>query len=411
MLSFHESIMAHPESAVGGTKVNIAPLPTKVRLNSVDLLRGIAMVVMALDHVRDFFTNVRFDPLDLAFTTPYLFVTRWITHHCAPAFVFLAGTGAFLSLSRGKTKAELSRFLLTRGLWLVFLELTVVRFAWRFNLDYTQTIGQVIWAIGWSMVALAGLIYLPRRVLGVIALGMIAFHNIFDGVDPVSLGVFGWMWQLLHVQSPIVYGPGHVFLVIYPLIPWIGVMAAGYLFGTILQKEERARDATLYRIGFGLIGGFLILRFLNIYGDPHPWTAQESTLKTILSFMDTHKYPPSLLYLLMTLGPAIAILPLLERWKGPFAEFLTVFGRVPMFYYILHLFVIHGLAVIAASATVGDIGFMFANLHWDVWPPAYGFDLSIVYLIWVSVILLLYIPCRWFARVKKNSRNPWLSYL
>jgi uncharacterized membrane protein len=403
--------MAHHESNVVPSGAGGIPLPGRSRLNSVDLLRGMAMVVMALDHVRDFFTNVRFDPLDLAVTTPYLFATRWITHHCAPAFVFLAGTGAFLSLSRGKTKKELSRFLLTRGLWLVFLELTIIRFAWRFNVEYTQAIGQVIWAIGWSMVALAGLIHLPRMLLSAFALGMIAFHNLFDSVDPASLGGFGWLWQVLHVQSPIAYGPHHVFLVIYPLVPWIGVMAAGYLFGTLLQKEEKQRDTILYRLGFGLIGGFLILRLLNFYGDPHPWTAQTTALKTILSFMDTHKYPPSLLYVLMTLGPAIAILPLLERWKGPFAEFLTVFGRVPMFYYILHLFLIHGLAVLAASMTVGETGFMFTNLHWNAWPPAYGFNLSIVYLIWVSVILLLYLPCRWFARVKKDSRSPWLSYL
>ena len=381
------------------------------RLNSIDLLRGIAMVVMALDHVRDFFHDARFDPLDLTQTTPYLFITRWVTHHCAPTFVFLAGTGAFLSLSRGKTKGELSRFLLTRGLWLVLLEVTVVRFAWLFNLDYSLVIGQVIWAIGWSMIVLAGLVQLPQSVIAVISIGMIAGHNLFDGVEPSSVGVFGWAWQLLHVQGAIVYSPGRAFLAVYPLIPWMGVMGAGYVFGSILHKDEKARRAALYRIGIGLVCGFVIVRALNIYGDPHPWTTQDTILKTVLSFMDTHKYPPSLLYLMMTLGPAIAVLPLLERWKGRFADFLTVFGRVPMFYYVLHLYLIHILAVVAAISTVGYAGFMFSNLLWRNWPAAYGFNLGFVYLVWVTVILLLYLPCRWFSELKRRKKSAWLSYL
>ncbi len=382
-----------------------------VRLNSVDLLRGIAMVIMALDHVRDYFHTARFDPLDLTQTTSLLFITRWVTHHCAPAFVFLAGTGAFLSLSRGKTKSELSRFLLTRGFWLVFLELTVVRFAWLFNFDYSFMFVQVIWAIGWSMVVLSGLVFLPRRAIAVLAIGMIVLHNSLDAVSPASMGVFGWLWQILHIQSPIVYAVDRVFFVAYPLIPWIGVMAAGYVFGGILQKEEHTRRATLYKLGLALVGGFVVLRALNLYGDPHPWSSQDTVLKTVLSFIDTHKYPPSLLYLMMTLGPAILILPLLERWHGRFANFLTVFGRVPLFYYVLHLYLIHGLAVIAASLTVHDISFLFSNVLWDQWPATYGFNLGIVYLVWVSVILLLYLPCRWFAGVKRRRKEPWLSYL
>ncbi len=382
-----------------------------VRLNSVDLLRGIAMVVMALDHVRDYFHSARFDPLDLAQTTPLLFITRWITHHCAPAFVFLAGTGAFLSLSRGKTIPELSRFLLTRGLWLVFLEFSVVRLAWMFNVDYTFVFVQVIWAIGWSMVALSGLVFLPRRVIAVLAIAMIALHNAFDGVDPSALGSFAWLWQVLHVQSPILYATNHVFFVAYPLVPWIGVMAAGYVFGEILQKEERPRRTALFRLGFSLIGGFVLLRALNVYGDPHPWSVQDSAVKTVLSFIDTHKYPPSLLYLMMTLGPAIAVLPVLERWKGRFAGFLTVFGRVPLFYYVVHLYLIHGLAVLAAWMTVNEISFLFSNVLWDQYPEAYGFNLGVVYLVWVTVILLLYLPCRWFADLKRRRKEPWLSYL
>jgi uncharacterized membrane protein len=381
------------------------------RLTSVDLLRGIAMVVMALDHTRDFFHNARFDPLDLTQTTPFLFLTRWVTHHCAPAFVFFAGTAAFLSLSRGKTKQELSRFLLTRGLWLILLEFTVIRFGWDFNLDYSVVFVQVIWAIGWSMVVLSGLLFLPRGAIAAIALGMIAFHNFFDSVQASSLGALGWLWQVLHVQSNIEYAPGCNFLVIYPLIPWVGVMAAGYLFGGVLQREERARHRTLYGIGFGLIAGFIILRALNVYGDPHPWSTQQTAAKSVLSFIDTHKYPPSLLYLMMTIGPAIAVLPLLERWRGRFADILTLFGRVPMFYYVLHIYLIHILALVAALLTVKDVGFLFSTTPWEAWPPDYGFSLGVVYVVWITVIAVLYLPCRWFARVKRERKEAWLSYL
>ena len=381
------------------------------RLDSVDILRGIAMIVMALDHTRDFFHIARFDPLDLTQTNTFLFLTRWVTHHCAPTFVFLAGTGAFLSGTRGKTPAELSRFLLTRGLWLVFLELTVVRFAWLFNVDYSLSVGQVIWAIGWSMVALAGLIRLPRWGMVVIAFGMILFHNAFDGVDPATFGAFGWVWRILHVQSFITFDGGMTFVAMYPLIPWIGVMAAGYLFGSILQKEEAVRRKLLYRIGLGLIAGFVILRAINVYGDPHPWHTQGSVMFTILSFIDTHKYPPSLLYLMMTLGPAITVLPLFERWKGKLADAVTVYGRVPLFYYVLHICLIHILAVGAAWLTGKGVGFLFSNELPGMWTNDYGFSLGVVYLVWAGVIMLLYFPCRWFAGVKRRRNEAWLSYL
>jgi uncharacterized membrane protein len=381
------------------------------RLDSIDLLRGLAMVVMALDHVRDFFTDVRFDPLDLSQTTPYLFFTRWITHHCAPTFVFLAGTGAFLYLSRGRTKNDLAKFLLTRGLWLAFLELTVVRFAWLFNLGYSFAVVQVIWVIGISMVVLSGLIFLPRSVLALVSIGMIALHNLADSVDPRFFGSFAWLWQILHVQGSITWGGENILFVIYPLIPWIGVMGAGYLFGTFVLQEEAVRHRNMFRTGFVLIAGFIILRALNVYGDPHPWSVQDVPVKTLLSFLDTHKYPPSLLYLMMTLGPAILILPFLERWQGKLADFITVFGRVPLFYYVLHLFVIHTLALIAARLMLGSFRFLVSNTPFEAFPPGYGFPLWGVYIVWIAVIPLLYIPCKWFAGVKRKSRNPFLSYL
>ena len=379
------------------------------RLYSVDILRGIAMILMALDHTRDYFHFVRFDPLDLSQTTPLLFITRWVTHHCAPVFVFLAGTGAFLSLGRGNTKSDLARFLVSRGFWLIFLELTVVRLAWYFNFNYADMVGQVIWAIGWSMIFLAGLIYLPRTVIAIIAFGMIGLHNFLDGVSKEAFGSLAWLWQIFHERGVIQIGDEVVFRAVYPLIPWIGVMAAGYLFGSIFNKPEQERNKLLYILGSTLIIGFIIIRAINIYGDPHPWTVQDTFVKTVLSFIDTHKYPPSLLYLMMTLGPAILVMPWLEKWRGRFGEFFRLFGRVPLFYYVLHLYLIHSLALIAAWWTMDDYSFMF-NLFKFI-PEGYGFSLPVVYLVWLSVIAILYLPCLWFAELKKRRKDVWLSYL
>ncbi|MGH7702234.1 MAG: DUF1624 domain-containing protein, partial [Gemmatimonadales bacterium] len=379
------------------------------RLDSVDLLRGLVMVIMALDHVRDYFNGPRFDPLDLTQTTAALFFTRWITHFCAPVFVFLAGAGAFISGDRGKPKAELSRFLVTRGLWLVALEVTVVRFAWAFNLDYGRiTILQVIWAIGWSMVALAALIHLPHRAIAAFAIVMILGHNLLDpilpevfgGHGPTGYGVLGWLWIVLHVPVQPVF---------YPLIPWIGVMAAGYAFGPLLRLEAGQRRRTLLTLGVALTAGFIVLRAIDTYGDPTYWTPQRNGLFTLLSFVNTTKYPPSLLFLLMILGPAIAALALFERISGPVARFFIVFGRVPLFYYVLHLYLIH-LLVLALAALQGLEVQRFLDVF-IFFPPEWGFSLPVVYLIWAAVVLTLYPACRWFAGVKQRNRSAWLSYL
>ena len=399
------------DSSHGGSMSDVSQSAIKPpRLDSVDLLRGLVMVIMALDHVRDYFTDVRFDPLDLTQTNAALYFTRWITHFCAPVFVFLAGTGAFLSTTRGRTKQELSRFLLTRGLWLVFLELTWVRFGWLFNLDYTWMFGQVIWAIGWSMVALAGLVFLSVRTITIFGVVMIAVHNAFDGVRPETFGSFGWLWQILHAGGVFEYMHGFTFGAFYPLIPWIGVMAAGYGFGSILLKEEAARRRTLVRLGLVLILAFVVIRWTNLYGDAQPWSVQKDALFTFFSFINCVKYPPSLLYLLITLGPAIAVLAYFERVKGRLANFFVVFGRVPMFYYMLHIPLIHLLAVITAFATGFDNSFMFQNSPPWEWPTGYGFGLPVVYLVWAFVILVLYPACKWFAGVKRSSRKAWLSY-
>jgi len=383
------------------------------RLDSVDLLRGVVMVVMALDHVRDFFTRSAhlFDPADLARTTAPLFFTRWVTHFCAPTFVFLAGASAFLYGSRpGRSRPELARFLLSRGLWLVVIELTVVRLAWQFNLDYRFFALQVIWAIGWSMVALAALVWLPIRLVGVFGLLMIATHNLLDGfgASPLRAGpgefadasLGDWIWSILHVQNPPV---------MYPLVPWIGVMAAGYAFAPVLRHEPAKRRRELLLVGAALVAGFILLRALNLYGDSQPWSVQRSGLFTVLSFLNTTKYPPSLLYLLMTLGPALLSLVLFERVRGSVAQFFTVYGRVPFLFYVAHLYLIHALVLVVAGLRGDDVQ-AYLTL-WRFMPDSWGYGLGVTYLIWVFVVISLYPLCRWFAGVKARRREAWLSYL
>ncbi len=384
---------------------------SRVRLDSVDLLRGIVIVIMALDHARDFFTSARFDPSDLTQTTAPIFLTRWITHFCAPVFVFLAGTSAFLYQSRGRTRGEVSRFLLTRGIWLVVLELTLVRWAWNFNFNYTTEIlfVQVIWVIGVSMIALAALIHLPMSAIVAVGVAMIVGHNLLDGIPSATFGSLAPLWSLLHVQEAIRLDHGQMFIVIYPLIPWIGVMAVGYAFGRLLQEPEERRRRTLFLLGGGLTLAFVVLRAVNVYGDPAPWSGQETAGRTVLSFLNTTKYPPSLLFLLMTMGPAIALLPLLERATGPLARAVTVFGRVPLFFYVIHLYLVHALALIV-GVLAGFEALSFLRV-WMFNPDGWGYGLPVVYLVWAGVVLALYPACRWFAGVKARRRDVWLSYL
>lgn len=384
------------------------------RLDAVDLLRGLVMVIMALDHTRDFFHESAFlyPPEDLTRTTPLLFFTRWITHFCAPVFVFLAGTGAFLSVSRGKSKRQLSWFLITRGLWLILLELTLVRLGWFPFAGLTFFVVQVIWVLGVSMIVLAALIYLPLRVIAAIGVLMIASHNLLDRLTPESFGALGWLWRLLHEGGPWQPGAGVFVFVRYPLIPWIGVMAAGYAFGQLLLFERARRRKVLLTLGLALTLAFIILRATNFYGDPRPWSAQEqrTPVFTLLSFLNTEKYPPSLLFLLMTLGPAIALLPLLEGVRGALGRFLVTFGRVPLFYYLLHVPLIHLTTLVFDLARYRRVVFdtIFAT---GTPPPGYGYSLTVVYLVWFGVVLVLYPVCRWFAGVKARRRDAWLSYL
>jgi uncharacterized membrane protein len=390
------------------------PVTSITRLESLDFLRGIVMVLMALDHVRDFFTNVKFDPLDLTQTNPALFMTRWITHFCAPVFIFLAGTGAFLSGTRGKSKAGLSWFLFTRGLWLALLEITYVRcLGWEFSFQFHFVGAAVLWAIGWSMVVLAGLVFLPSRVVAAFGVLMIAAHNAFDTVPAEAWGKFSWLWIILHRGGPFEIAPGYQFIAGYPLVPWIGVMAAGYGFGEMLLRDPAKRQRTIFLLSAVLTALFVVLRLTNVYGNPRPWSSQPTFLYTVFSFLDCHKYPPSLLYVLMTLGPALMVLSWLDRGTPSLLKPLLVFGRVPLFYYLLHLPFIHGLAVLVALVRYGHAEWMFNNPFRPdiVAPPDNGFGLPVVYLVWILVVLSLYPLCRWFAQLKQRRREAWLSYL
>ena len=381
------------------------------RIHSVDLLRGLVIVIMALDHTRDFFHINSFSPEDLTQTHGFLFFTRWITHFCAPVFLFLSGLSAFLHGSRsGLSKNGLAKFLALRGLWLIFVEIVIINFAWQF--DYGFLFGQVIWAIGVSMIALAALIYLPWRVILGISLLMIAGHNLLDPITPEQFGGFGWVWKILHEGGWMPFGDGAPtsgFYAAYPVVPWIGVMSLGYASGKLFQLEPARRDRYLMIGGAAIFAAFLALRFSNLYGDASLWSVQErGPVITLLSFLNVTKYPPSLLFLLMTLGPALVLMPFFERMRGPIAAFFTVYGKVPFFFYILHFFLIHLLALLWFGLTVGawDYDVYTTATFPDVEP-----SLVRVYIATAVVVGLLYLPCRWFGGFKKRHRDwAWLSY-
>ena len=412
--------------------------PARTRIDSIDLLRGVVMVIMMLDHTRDFVHSGawQFDPTDLTKTTTALFLTRWITHFCAPVFVFLAGTGAYLQFARGKSKQELSRFLITRGLWLIVLEFTWVRICVTFNLDYASFLGmmQVIWVIGVSMIVLAVLIHLPLRLVAAFSIAMIALHNLLDrfqvqgwrGPDSAVPGFWSKLFIILHQANepfPILGWPSPVLFVLYPLIPWIGVMAAGYAFGLLYQMSAERRRRLLLIMGCGATALFITLRAINLYGDPAPWSRQNSATFTALSFLNTTKYPPSLLFLLLTLGPAMLVLAWFEtvhsaRSARPLAlwrrlrDFFVTFGRVPLFFYLLQWPTAHLISVFVHFATGKPWRWMFGTLLGVSGPPpGVGFNLWVVYACWIAGVLLLYPLCKWFAGVKARRRDWWLSYL
>ena len=377
------------------------------RIESVDILRGIIMIVMALDHTRDYFGDAAASPTNLATASAALFATRWITNICAPVFFLLTGTGAYLSLRR-RTVGDLSRFLATRGLWMIFLELTFARFLWQFNVDYHVTILTVLWAFGWSMLVLAALVHLPTRVVAGVGLAMIALHNL---LDPIRTGVIG----KLHAPSVLLNTPGHMVFSAYPIIPWIGVTALGFGLGALFNLSLESRRVHLRRIGWSAIAAFVVLRGINVYGDPSRWSPQPTALYTVLSFLNTTKYPPSLLFLLMTLGPAMLILAAVDGRTPNALRPALIIGKVPFFYYLVHILVLHVLAVIASAARFGTIAPMFESPTLDKYPitqvPGWPASLPVVYLVWITVVLMLYPLCRWYAALRQRSSAWWLSYL
>lgn len=394
----------------------LTPLPApaspaiRTRLESVDVVRGVIMIIMALDHTRDFFGIPGQNPTDLSSASAALFLTRWITFFCAPVFFLLTGTGAYLSLRR-KTRPELARFLFTRGVWLIFLELVVLRcLAYQFNADYRVTMLLVIWALGWAMITLSALVRFPAAVATAFGVVLIAGHNLLDSFRPASA-----LWSILHAPGFVVNTPGHVVFAAYPLIPWIGVTAVGYGLGQIYGWDAERRRAFLVRFGVALTVAFIAIRAINVYGDPSRWATQKSALFTVLSFLNVTKYPPSLLFLLMTLGPALLLLRAVDggtpRWLRP----ALVVGKVPLFYYVLHFALIHALAVLICYIRYGSAHWMFESPDLGHYPfsapPDWGYSLPVVYVVWAFVVAAMYPLCRWYAGVKQRRNDVWLSYL
>lgn len=388
------------------------------RIESIDLLRGIVIVIMALDHVRDYFHwySYIYNPTDLEHTSVIIFFTRWITHFCAPVFMLLAGISACLYGLKNGRKA-LSFFLFTRGLWLVIAEILIVTLEWTFNPHYPAFILQVIWAFGIGMMALSLLVYLPRQLILLIGIVLVAGHNLLDGLHVTGNGAPAFLWSLLHEQRFDFNFGGLNPIVGYPVIPWIGIISLGYYLGSLYSpdRDPAARKRSLRSIGIGAIVLFILLRWSNLYGDPSPWSVQKNAVYTLLSFLKTTKYPPSLLYTLMTLGPALLFLAYAEKPLNTFSSKLTVFGRVPMFFYLVHIPFIHGLAVIAAMLSGRAASDMVNLTTWVTANPqlkGYGFNLIVVYLVWIAVTIALYPLCKWFDQYKRahQSRQKWLSY-
>jgi uncharacterized membrane protein len=391
------------------------------RLASIDILRGLAMVIMALDHTRDFLTYARSAPEDLAHTTGALFFTRFVTHYCAPIFAFLAGTGAFLSTRRGKSIQQVSWFFFTRGLWLVLLELTVVDFGWGF---VPWAHAGVLWGLGWSMVGMALIVWIPMRWIAALSLSVIATQNLLDRINPASFGKFYWLWMLLHSPGRIPITSHFSFSVRYVFIPWNAVMAAGFTFGLLLQRADRRK--WILTLGICATVLFFVLRGSNLYGNgiaglpfgyprsAGPWGIQSSISLTVVSFFNVLKYPPSLDYLLITLGPSLILLALLDGATAQrgLSRILLVYGRVPLFYYLLHLYLINILAILTALAFHQPVWHATVIADFAQRPAGYGHGLAFIYGMWILALAILYLPCRRFMEFRSRHRDwTWLSYL
>jgi uncharacterized membrane protein len=390
------------------------------RIISVDFMRGLAMLVMAIDHSRDFLSNLPFEPEDISQTYPALFFTRWITHFCTPLFFFLAGTGAYLFQRKTGSTAAASRFLWTRGLWLVLLEFTIIDYAWTFVF---WRFGGVIWSLGCCMVLLALLVRLPAKATLVFGLALVLFHDLFDGVKAAQLGHFDWLWVVLHRKGMV---PHAGFFVLFPLVPLLGVMALGYSFGRLFDKPQALRARIMLWLGLVTTGAYIVLRAFNAYGNPAAgvarnspgeWHVQNNVAMSVVSFLDVEKYPASLQYLLMTLGPSLILFSILERVSGStsfqwWGKPIVVFGQAPLLFYVLHLYAIHFAAIALAALTHQPASWLWrGGFFLNEKPANYGYGLPVVYLTWLAVVVLLYFPCAWFAGYRRRNKAWWLSYL
>ena len=386
--------------------------PQKYRIASIDILRGAIMIFMALDHVRDFFQAGSHNPTDLSTTTLPLFLTRYITHFCAPIFIFLSGISAFLSGQR-KTKEELSIFLIKRGIWLILLEVTVVTLGWTFDPFYHIWVFQVIQTIGWSMIVLGLLVRVSPTVIFAVGLILVLGHNFVDLMNPAPKGI---AWTMLLTAPPafIPISQTRGIFDLYAILPWMGLMLLGYSAGRWYTKDFPAerRQKILLTLGFGLLILFVVMRYFNTYGDPNPWSVQKTPTLTLISFLNVTKYPVSLIYEIMTIGVALVVLAVTETAKGPIVRVISVYGRVPFFYYILHLYLIHFCTLILFFATGHHLDQAGGpDVLFGFRPKDMGFNLGGVYLVWIGIVVLLYFPCRWFDQYKRTHGEWYLSYL
>lgn len=386
------------------------------RINSIDFTRGLVMIIMALDHVRDLMhsTSLTQDPTNLTTTTVSLFFTRWITHLCAPTFVFLSGTSAYLSLQHSASVQSNQRFLLTRGLWLIILEFTLINFALWFDVSFRILALQVIGAIGFGLIILSLLLRLSNRIILAVGLVIIVFHNLLQDVSFATNSPLHIAWSLLFRPGVFPLSQQFIFAVLYPLIPWLGIMLTGFGMGSLFMRPIQQRRNTLCWLGGATLGVFILLRFINLYGDPAPWTPQKNSLFTLLSFINTTKYPPSLLYTSMTLGIALLLLALVDGVSNSVTRLVTVYGRVPLFYYLIHWYLIHSLMVglmLLQGFQWSDLSFAPFGLGRPLNATS-GIELVGVYLVWASVVVLLYPLCRWYWNVKKANKTIWwLRYI
>ena len=398
------------------TETNVLQPVAQHRIYSIDVLRGLVMVIMALDHTRDFFHAEAFtrDPLDPATTNILMYFTRFITHYCAPVFILLAGTSIYLQSLR-KSKSELSAFLFKRGLWLILVEVILITFAWTFDFSYSIFILQVIWAIGICMVLMGIIIRLPYTLILIAGLAIVFGHNILDVIPSTHQGFW---WDLLHNGNFAFHEilPGYQITIIYPFLPWLGLMMLGYGLGKIYEPsvDPAFRKKSLLYTGAGLIFFFILLRYINVYGDPLPWTLQDNTTSTIFSFLNVHKYPPSLLFICITIGPALIFLALFETTQNKITRIISVYGKVPFFYYILHFYILHTLCMIlfiARGHTFSEGIEDTAGIPFRFLIAGEGYPIGIVYLIWILMVIALYPLCKWFSDMKRKHRHWWLSYL